>query len=359
MTPKQRTMTALAGGQADRVPFVEGHIDDVLQVRVMGGRKDFTPDEVCARLGMDGFGWQGPVQGKIARPAGLSGPQLFKEAFAKPDRITFDFLPPWIAEMGVDSYGRSFVKRGLLTDRDSLKLFDEYLPDPDCNERYEKTQEWIEKYRGDYAVFGRIRLGTATTIESMGLEVFSLMLYDDPDLVKEVHRRFSEWTVRVLERVNKLPFDFYWVSDDVADTKNPWVDTAMYEEFLLPSQKSVVASIGKPWVYHSDGNLFPILDSILTLGMNAIHPVQPSAMDINVLKERYGRRVGIVGNIDLDYTLTRGTPEEVDAEVKDRIERVGKGGGYIISSSNSLTDYCKTENVMAMAEAVRKYGAYR
>ena len=100
------------------------------------------------------------------------------------------------------------------------------------------------------------------------------------------------------------------------------------------------------------------VDGLVQLGMNAIHPVQPSAMDINDLKARYGDRVCIVGNIDLDYTLPRGTEAEVEAEVKDRIERVGKGGGYMISSANSITDYCKVENVRAMAQAIRKYGTY-
>ncbi len=132
----------------------------------------------------------------------------------------------------------------------------------------------------------------------------------------------------------------------------------MYEEFMKPYQMIVANEIRKPWIFHSDGNLFPILDGLVTLGMNAMHPVQPSAMDINKLKEKYGDRVCIVGNIDLDYTLTRGTPEETEAEVKDRIEKVGKGGGYIISSANSVTDYCKVENVWAMSRAIRKYGKY-
>jgi uroporphyrinogen-III decarboxylase len=120
----------------------------------------------------------------------------------------------------------------------------------------------------------------------------------------------------------------------------------------------VADAIGKPWVYHSDGNLFPVLDGLLRLGMDAIHPIQPSAMDIGTMKARYGSRVCIVGNIDLDYTLTLGPPEGVDREVKERIAAAGAGGGYIISSGNSLTDYCKTENVWAMSEAVHKYGKY-
>ena len=44
-----------------------------------------------------------------------------------------------------------------------------------------------------------------------------------------------------------------------------------------------------PWVFHSDGNLMPIMDDLLTLGMNGLHPIQPGVMDLAVLKEKYGR----------------------------------------------------------------------
>jgi uroporphyrinogen decarboxylase len=104
--------------------------------------------------------------------------------------------------------------------------------------------------------------------------------------------------------------------------------------------------------------LLPILDGLLTLGMNGLHPIQPAAMDIKEVKAKYGHKVCILGDIDLGYTLTLGTPEEVDREVKERIAAAGPGGGYIITSANSLTDYYKTENVWAMAHAFKKYGKY-
>ena len=85
---------------------------------------------------------------------------------------------------------------------------------------------------------------------------------------------------------------------------------------------------------------------------------QNALTTINNVKAKHGDRVSIVANIDLDYPLTGGTPEETEAEVKDRIEKVGKGGGYMISSANSITDYCKVENVRAMARAVKRYGPY-
>lgn len=81
-------------------------------------------------------------------------------------------------------------------------------------------------------------------------------------------------------------------------------------------------------------------------------------MDIEALKQEIGHRVCLVGNIDLHYTLTQGTPQEVEDEVRRRIEVVGRGGGYMISSANSITSYCKLENVRAMVDAIRRYGVY-
>ncbi|MBI4969964.1 MAG: hypothetical protein HZC25_17755 [Rhodospirillales bacterium] len=358
MTPRERVMMALRGGQPDRVPWVEGEFEEALQVRLMGGRTDYTPGELCRALGMDGFGFHFPIGGDLAIKPPPDRTRSTHDDYYFPQAITFDFTPPWIAEMGRDSEGRAFVHKGLLVDRDSLALFDSYLPDPDHPARYETAARWIERYREDYAVFARIRLGTASLIESMGLDVFAYALYDDPDLVKEIHRRFSDWSLRVLEHLNRLDFDFFWVADDLADTKAPWVNLEMYDEFLYPYQKVVADAIRKPWVLHSDGNLFPILDGLLKLGMNAIHPIQPSAMDLGKMKDQYGSRVCLIGNIDLDYTLTRGTPAEVHAEVKERIAAAATGGGYILSSGNSLTDYCKIDNVWAMAHALKKYGPY-
>jgi uroporphyrinogen-III decarboxylase len=357
MTPRERVLTALRRGQPDRVPWIENEVEERMQLALMGGRTDYTPGEFCRALGMDGFGYHFPSGGgaKQSQATQSAG----KDAWYHPKTVTFDFVPPWIADMGVDAAtGRTYVKHGLLTDRASLKYFDEFLPDPDHPARYDQVAEWLAKYREDYAVFARIRLGSASTFECMGLDVFSVMLFDDPDLVKEVHRRFSEWSARVVQHLNKMDFDFIWANDDHADTKSSWIDMAMWEEFFRPYQKLVADEIRKPWVFHSDGNILPILDGLLTLGMSGIHPIQPSAMDIDALKAKYGDRVCLVGNIDLDYTLPLGTTAEVEAEVRNRLEKVGRGGGYMISSANSITDYCKVENVWAMAETIRKYGAY-
>lgn len=358
MTPRERVLAFLRHDQPDRVPWVENDIEEELQVRIMGS-SDFDPGELCAKMGMDGFGYHFPKGVGATAGQTLQSTDSFQESYYYPKKITFDFVPPWIADMGKDpETGRAFIKRGLLTSRESLELFDRFLPDPDHPARYEQVQKWIEQYKGEYAVFARIRLGAASTLESMNLDEFGLILYDDPGLIHEIHGRFSEWSARVVRHLNEMDFDFLWANDDVAGNDGPFMSPNAFREFFLPHMKTVSQEIRKPWIYHSDGDIFPVLPDLLTLGMNAVHPIQPAAMDINRMKREYGSRVGIAGNIDLDYTLTLGTPAEVDAEVMERIRIIGEGGGYLISSANSLTDYCRMENVLAMAEAVRKYRSY-
>jgi hypothetical protein len=68
------------------------------------------------------------------------------------------------------------------------------------------------------------------------------------NLVKEIHRRFSEWFAKVLEHLNQMDFDFYVVADDLADSKAPWMSPNMFREFFLPCQRIVADTIKKPWV---------------------------------------------------------------------------------------------------------------
>jgi uroporphyrinogen decarboxylase len=99
------------------------------------------------------------------------------------------------------------------------------------------------------------------------------------------------------------------------------------------------------------------MDTLVELGVAATHPNEKGAMDIRGVKRKYGDRICVIGNLDLNI-LGMGTPEETDREVKELIRDLGPGGGYMISSGNSLASYLKPENVLAMSQAIRKYGKY-
>ncbi len=215
---------------------------------------------------------------------------------------------------------------------------------------------------GKYAIAASMRMGLSPTLLSLGLEGFSYLLADDPGLIDTLMGRFADWTIAVVRHLRDVGVDYVWTFDDMAYKAGPMFSPQTLRKMFMPHLRGVAQAIkgeGFPWILHSDGNLMLFLEDLISLGIDGLHPIEPGAMDIEALKRDYGQRICIIGNIDLHYTLTLGTPEEVEDEVRRRIQTVGAGGGYMISSANSLTSYCKVENVWAMARAIRQYAPYQ
>ena len=101
----------------------------------------------------------------------------------------------------------------------------------------------------------------------------------------------------------------------------------------------------------------PFLPDFIDLGISGVHPLEKGAMDVAAVKREYGDRICLLGNVDLNI-LGLGTEEETEREVYELIHTAGPGGGYIVSSGNSLAGYLKPENVRALSAAVQKYGEY-
>ena len=112
-----------------------------------------------------------------------------------------------------------------------------------------------------------------------------------------------------------------------------------------------------PYLYHTDGKLWQVMDDLIACGINALQPMEPKAMEAREVKSRYGDKLCLIGNIEVDR-LARGTPEEIDSLVKDRIKNLAKGGGYCAGSSNTVPEYVPLANYIAMLNAAFKYGRY-
>jgi uroporphyrinogen decarboxylase len=205
------------------------------------------------------------------------------------------------------------------------------------------------------AVFGN-------TSQSMGLQNFSYALYDDPELLEALFEIIGSSYVKIAKKLVTMPrLGAVFMSDDLAHTTGPLVSPAVYRKYVFPWYKKigeVLDSAGLPFIFHSDGTLLDVLDDLVDCGVRAIHPIEPQAMDIVEVKRKFGDRFCIFGNIDLEHTLTRGTTEEVERQVKEKIKALAPGGGYGLAASNSVPDYVKPENYRVMVESARKYGKY-
>jgi uroporphyrinogen decarboxylase len=196
----------------------------------------------------------------------------------------------------------------------------------------------------------------------MGLEGLSYALADDPDLVASVFDRVGRFQLRVTE--NLLRFDCVgaiWHADDIAFKTQLLVSPRVLRTQVFPwyaEMNRLTHAKGRLAIYHSDGDLQEVVDDIIACGFDGLNPIEPPAMDINAIKQAYGKRISIIGNIDLGYTLTRGTPDEVRAEVRQRIRDLAPGGGYAVASSNSVPEYVPLANFNAMREATFTFGRY-
>lgn len=326
MKSKARVLLTLKGEKPDRVPYFElGY--DIRFAQKLLGKENFTPFEVAKKLNLDA--------------------------------IPVDCFPPIFAEKKMDDEGREIIIAGKIRSEEDLKTMQ--FPDPADERLYAPIKELIKnnerEYGGEYAIFARTRLGISPLLLSIGIENFSYALVDNIDLINGFLERYSNWAVQIYRHLNEIGIDFLSTHDDIALKTGPLISPITFRNVILPWVKRTADSIKIPWIYHSDGNIMPLIDDLLTLGMSGIANIEPAAMDINEVKKKYGSRVCLMGNIDMDM-LARGTKEEVINEVKKRLKEVAPEGGYILASGNGLASYLKVENVLAMAETNLKFGKY-
>jgi uroporphyrinogen decarboxylase len=336
MNARQRVLTALRREEPDRVPYCELAIDRALAQRLMG--------------------WGEPVSQAANLEANVYNVEEAKAlaSLLHLDNITYVLRAPIYAHKEAGKDGRLFYGAGMIERESDLDLIE--LPDPTDDALYAEAAAFAEQ-KGEYAACLVTRIGVFPAMLSMGIERFCIALYENRPFVEAVLDRYCDWTAAMAERACRLGFDLFISTDDMAFKSAPYFSPQVFRELVLPRFRRVREKITLPWIVHSDGNLMSFLDDLVDLGIAGLHPLEKGAMDIRAVKRAYGDRICVLGNVDLNI-LGMGTPGDVDDEVRGLIRDVGPGGGYIVTSGNSLAGYLRPENVLALSEAARKYGQY-
>jgi uroporphyrinogen decarboxylase len=337
MTPRERIMAAVKRQEPDRVPFCELAIDRALAERLMG--------------------W--PATQTAAGGSLAKNPYTVEESKALAgllgcDCIWYLLRAPVFAQQGIGQEGRGFMGQGMIQSGADLEKIE--LPDPHKDELYREAEHFARN-KGDYALVFVTRIGFFQTVLSMGTENFLVSLYTDRPLVEKILDIYCDWMAVVAERMCQIGYDIFWTTDDYAYKTGMFFSPTVFREVIAPRYRRVLKKVTIPWFLHSDGNIMESMDTLIDLGVAATHPNEKGAMDIREVKREYGDRICVIGNLDLNI-LGMGTPEETDREVKELIRDLAPGGGYMISSGNSLASYLKPECVLAMSQAIRKYGKY-
>ncbi|MCM8817940.1 MAG: hypothetical protein NC915_00425 [Candidatus Omnitrophica bacterium] len=150
--------------------------------------------------------------------------------------------------------------------------------------------------------------------------------------------------------------DFIFGGGDLADKNGPIYSPAILKKFLAPRFKKIIEfshSLGLYYVFRSDGNTRPLWDLLFSeIKFDNYGEIEKSVgIELKELKDKYGEKINLIGNVDCAKTLVYGSKEEIYKEVKNCIEDASKEGGYILSSSNSIHYNVPSKNFIYMVEA--------
>jgi len=137
------------------------------------------------------------------------------------------------------------------------------------------------------------------------------------------------------------------------------VSPDLWRRFLKPRMATFIRSLkdinpGLKVAYHSDGNIYPIIEELIEIGVDVLNPIQPACIDPAQVKSDFGDRLCFWGTIDEQYTLPFGSQDDVRREVRERVRTIGEGGGLILGPTHHVQLDTPLENFWTMVETIRE-----
>ncbi|MBI3910290.1 MAG: hypothetical protein HY320_05075 [Armatimonadetes bacterium] len=254
---------------------------------------------------------------------------------------------PMTQDMPEDGSKRNIYGNVLTLD----EVLDAEFTDPDDEEIYTRIREEVAEHRDRK---GRaILLQTPGVFETangiVGLEQCLMDMALRPERVRLLFERIARWNHRYIENALAIGVDVVHVSDDWGMNGRMLMSPRQWWELIYPTEKITCDFARRAGAYlslHCDGYFADVMDGVLALGFQIVHPVQRSAgMDPLTFKQRYGPLLTMYGGLDVRTTLGRGTPDKVVEEVRWLMRHLKGGGGYIFCTSHMVQPGTPIEEV--------------
>jgi uroporphyrinogen decarboxylase len=193
----------------------------------------------------------------------------------------------------------------------------------------------------------------------VGFQYLAYLQADDPLLFADLYRRIGDlmmqiWTV-FLQRYAGC-FAICRFGDDLGFKTSTLVSPRTIRQHILPQYQRVIELIkgaGKPFLWHSCGKIFPIMQDVIDLGIDAKHSNEDIIAPFDEWIARYGQRIGLLGGIDVDL-LCQKSPAAIVEEVFEKGRRFRAAArGYALGSGNSIPEYVPVEGYLAMIEGAQ------
>ena len=230
-------------------------------------------------------------------------------------------------------------------------------PSPDWWD-FSELNRVIDRINPEREYHLRFRIGSIfeTAWSLCGIDRILEDLILQPDIPAYMMDRITEVHMENLKRVMEIAgdrIDMLYSYDDLAGQQDLLMSPQMWRKTVKVRQEklfALAASYGKPLMYHCCGNICPLINDLIDIGVNVLNPIQPLAlkMDFETLKRTYGDSLTFHGGIDIQQLLPRGLPRQIIDEVKRTREILGANGGYILAPAHHIQSDTPVENILAL-----------
>ena len=240
------------------------------------------------------------------------------------------------------------------------------FPDPHAQGRYRDVETYVKKYKDDYFVIGDIEVTIFSLAHQLvGMEKILIDMAMGAEYVKPLLRACADFQTEIGLHLIELGVDAVWAGDDFGSQTNLLFSPQMFEDVLKPHYVRMNKTFkdANPDIIpilHCDGAVSKLLDNISEIGYEVFNPVQPGVPGHGPrdLKDAFGDKFVFWGAIDQQELLPKGTDEELEADIKEKIQILGKDRGYMISPAHIIQADVSPERVEKFIELCRKYGKY-
>ncbi len=199
-----------------------------------------------------------------------------------------------------------------------------------------------------------------------GTEDFLMDLYINQDFARALIDKVTEVVLDInLSYLEEIADYVEWIefTEDLAMQRNLFISKDLFVNFFEQPHQTLFSEIKKRFpklkiFFHSCGAISEMIPNIIGWGVDILNPLQPTAdnMDLTFIKKEYGQDVIFHGGIDIQNTMI-GTIAGIQSEVRERVDIMAEGGGYILAPTNHIQSDVPIENFFALYDYAKQYSS--
>jgi uroporphyrinogen decarboxylase len=363
MTSKERMATAMEHEEPDRVPFMATFVPEVelaLKRRYAGEIRRISDSGQMKYQGMSALDI-------------LFGHDMLLLTYG----LSTGYYRDTPSDTYVDEWGIIWKKipyqtpagAGFYTEIVGFPLADDeriasYVPPDPEHEDMGYAEAVIAAYGREKYICGIIDCSIFEALKYLrGITQSLIDVVANKDIAHRIMDMSVAYHLRLGEKLIERGVDILWLADDIGGEHTMLMSPETFREMVKPKMGSMIGALkrkgpGVKIAFHSDGYIEPVIDDLVEIGVDLLNPIQPESMDPAGLKKRYGRRLALWGAVSTQQTLPFGSPEQVRAEVRERIRTCAPGGGFLLAPTHNIQLDVPFANIRAFYDAVRDFGGY-